>query len=39
MSSGWNGRFRDERLQEWRIIRQDFSAKRLDVNPDGGLNT
>jgi hypothetical protein len=36
--SGWEGRFRDECLQQRRIVRQDFSAKRLDVKPDGGLD-
>ena len=36
--SGWNGCFRDERLQERRIVRQDFGAKRLDVKPDGGFD-
>src|ERR1017187_7413772 len=36
--SGREGRFRDERLQQRRIIRQDLSAKRLDMKPDGGLD-
>jgi len=36
--SGGKGGFRDERFQQRRIVRQDFSAKRLDVKPDGGFH-